>query len=278
MASYGLPEFGSPLDSLVFDTIAETEQSEHDAAEELALWSNAQFTFDVNPGKQAGPEDDKIENSNNDNNENSTIVKEECPSDVLDPITYEKLVEYLDYELPQQQQAHQQSEQQQQQRSSQYAPIAPITPQPHPQPIQPATLNGYVPIYPATTRTHPRRPTILPKPVALDSLPLAAAAASPIVQHQHEAVASQPKPARKKKRAVSDERTDDQVAAEEDKRRRNTAASARFRVKKKLREQAMEKNVQDMKSKSDRLQNRVNELELEVKWLRNLLIEKRENA
>ena len=38
MSSYGLSDFGSPLDSLVFDTIVDTEQTERDAAEELALW------------------------------------------------------------------------------------------------------------------------------------------------------------------------------------------------------------------------------------------------
>ncbi|KAI9319242.1 hypothetical protein BX666DRAFT_1817447, partial [Dichotomocladium elegans] len=66
----------------------------------------------------------------------------------------------------------------------------------------------------------------------------------------------------------------EQIAAEEDKRRRNTAASARFRIKKKMREQAMEQTVQEMKSKADYLQERVFELEQEVKWLRSLLLEK----
>ncbi|KAI9259606.1 hypothetical protein BDA99DRAFT_552047 [Phascolomyces articulosus] len=271
MSSYGLSEFGSPLDSLVFDTIVDTEQSERDAAEELALWSSAQFTFDVNPGKQVGPEEDK--------SENDSTVKQECPSDMLDPITYEKLVEYLDYELPQQQQQQQVEPQQQQelqpqaqQPQQQYTPIAPIAPAPSAATTpMPSPMNGYVPVYPATTVRTPRQPTLLPKPVALDSLPLASAI-QPVPSPQ-------PKPVRKSKKrpAVNEEKTEDQIAADEDKRRRNTAASARFRIKKKMREQAMEQNVQEMKAKSERLQNRVNELELEVKWLRNLLIEKRES-
>lgn len=62
--------------------------------------------------------------------------------------------------------------------------------------------------------------------------------------------------------------------AEEDKRKRNTAASARFRIKKKQREQTMEKTVKEMTEKSNGLENRVKELELEIKWLRGLLIEK----
>lgn len=66
----------------------------------------------------------------------------------------------------------------------------------------------------------------------------------------------------------------EKAPAEEDKRKRNTAASARFRIKKKMREQSMEKTVREMTEKSSGLQDRVRELELEVKWLRGLLIEK----
>ncbi|CAB4493868.1 hypothetical protein RhiirA5_348682 [Rhizophagus irregularis] len=62
--------------------------------------------------------------------------------------------------------------------------------------------------------------------------------------------------------------------AEEDKRRRNTAASARFRIKKKMREQALEQNAREMSEKAEVLENRVKELEREIKWLKNLLIEK----
>lgn len=57
-------------------------------------------------------------------------------------------------------------------------------------------------------------------------------------------------------------------------RRRNTAASARFRIKKKQKEQAMAQTVQEMTDKSDKLQQRVHELENEIKWLRELLLEK----
>lgn len=64
------------------------------------------------------------------------------------------------------------------------------------------------------------------------------------------------------------------MAAEEDKRRRNTAASARFRVKKKQREQALEKAAKDMTDKMQALEGRVHQLETENKWLRGLLTEK----
>ena len=65
-------------------------------------------------------------------------------------------------------------------------------------------------------------------------------------------------------------------AAEEDKRRRNTAASARFRVKKKQREQALEKSAKEMTDKVTSLESKVSQLETENKWLKNLLVEKNE--
>ncbi|CAI2165982.1 14604_t:CDS:2 [Funneliformis geosporum] len=55
------------------------------------------------------------------------------------------------------------------------------------------------------------------------------------------------------------------LAAEEDKRRRNTAASARFRVKKKMREQALERTAREMTAKAETLEGRVRELEMEIK-------------
>lgn len=67
---------------------------------------------------------------------------------------------------------------------------------------------------------------------------------------------------------------DSRNAAEEDKRRRNTAASARFRVKKKQREQALEKTAKDMSDKVQLLEARVNQLEMENKWLKGLITEK----
>lgn len=65
-----------------------------------------------------------------------------------------------------------------------------------------------------------------------------------------------------------------QIGADEDKRRRNTAASARFRVKKKLREQTLEKSVKETTDKNTALEARVTALELENQWLKNLITEK----
>ncbi len=66
-------------------------------------------------------------------------------------------------------------------------------------------------------------------------------------------------------------------AAEEDKRKRNTAASARFRIKKKQREQALEKSAKDMTDKVTMLESRISALETENKWLKSLVTEKHGN-
>lgn len=63
-------------------------------------------------------------------------------------------------------------------------------------------------------------------------------------------------------------------AAEDDKRRRNTAASARFRIKKKMREQEMEKQAKDLQDKVSSLEAKILSLEMENKWLKNLVVEK----
>jgi hypothetical protein len=64
------------------------------------------------------------------------------------------------------------------------------------------------------------------------------------------------------------------LAAEEDKRRRNTAASARFRIKKKQREQALERTAKEMSEKVTVLEGRIQQLETENKWLKNMILEK----
>ncbi|KAF7729336.1 hypothetical protein EC973_004592 [Apophysomyces ossiformis] len=81
-------------------------------------------------------------------------------------------------------------------------------------------------------------------------------------------------PAARKRKASNDHEPSEKAAAEEDKRRRNTAASARFRMKKKLREQALEQTAKEMTEKAEALEQRVKELEMEAKWLRALVVEK----
>jgi hypothetical protein len=58
------------------------------------------------------------------------------------------------------------------------------------------------------------------------------------------------------------------------KRLRNTAASARFRTKKRLREQRLERSARERKEKLAALETRMRQLEAENKWLKSLAIEK----
>ncbi|KAI9256614.1 hypothetical protein BDA99DRAFT_143207 [Phascolomyces articulosus] len=67
-----------------------------------------------------------------------------------------------------------------------------------------------------------------------------------------------------------------QKLSKDDKRKRNTAASARFRVKKKLREQALQRTAYEMTEKSKRLEAHIQDLEREIKWLKALVVEKSE--
>ncbi|EPX70808.1 transcription factor Zip1 [Schizosaccharomyces octosporus yFS286] len=60
-------------------------------------------------------------------------------------------------------------------------------------------------------------------------------------------------------------------AAEEDKRRRNTAASARFRIKKKQKEQQLERTANELSEKVISLESRIGELEMENNWLKGLI-------
>ncbi|KAI8994492.1 hypothetical protein BDB01DRAFT_193957 [Pilobolus umbonatus] len=62
----------------------------------------------------------------------------------------------------------------------------------------------------------------------------------------------------------------------DDKRKRNTAASARFRKKKKMKEQELQSTATEMTDKAQRMQEKVHELETEIKWLKALVVEKNE--
>ncbi|GAA6055455.1 hypothetical protein JCM3770_002835 [Rhodotorula araucariae] len=68
------------------------------------------------------------------------------------------------------------------------------------------------------------------------------------------------------------------LAIEEDKRRRNTAASARFRVKKKQREQALEQTAKELKERVAILEKEVDTLRTENGWLRSLVVDKSVNT
>lgn len=59
-----------------------------------------------------------------------------------------------------------------------------------------------------------------------------------------------------------------------DKRKRNTAASARFRIKKKLKEKEMETKIDQLDEMIKNFELKINELEMENRLLKNLIIEK----
>ncbi|KAJ1340275.1 hypothetical protein BSLG_005101 [Batrachochytrium salamandrivorans] len=66
------------------------------------------------------------------------------------------------------------------------------------------------------------------------------------------------------------------IAESEDlnKRRRNTAASARFRAKKKAREQAVENTAKSMTDRVQHLEDRLRAQDMEIRWLRHLVTDR----
>ncbi|KAI8385712.1 hypothetical protein BD560DRAFT_443735 [Blakeslea trispora] len=262
----------SSLDSLAFDTPSEIIQSEREAAEELDLWSNAQFTFDMKPGVGIYDEEKKSPAS-------TPANQFETVSGGLDPVTYDTLANYLDYELPRQQAKIEQERR----RSSVSSPSTPTIKKQRviqPRPLAPALPTRTTPILaPAPVVTTPvaTRQVLMPKPPAVPANILSSFLATAVQQPIQPKSSPVPALAAGVKRPIEDlekSTTEEGVTPDEDKRRRNTAASARFRIKKKMREQAMEQSVREMTMKSDKLQERVNNLEAEIKFLRNLLLDK----
>lgn len=256
----------SSLNLLGSDSPAEiTEES---LAEELSLWANAQFTFDTEPGsallddsKPAAASNDQraydlfaslnqirmgdmvLPSSGSGTDQN---ISGQAPASVLQgQQAQQQATPFIlpDYLIQQQQQ------QQQQQRSSQKQNELRLLPR-----IAPAPSGAKVdPL--TTTPSWAMQPTTS---VSTTTTSLTTSRK------------------RKQPSSSSDSSMDaaERAAAEEDKRRRNTAASARFRMKKKLREQALEQTAKEMTSKAEALEKRVQELEMEAKWLRALVIEK----
>ncbi|GAB5588627.1 hypothetical protein Unana1_03527 [Umbelopsis nana] len=264
--SYDQYSYISSLNTLSSDNSPELSgPTEQELADELALWSNAQFTFDIEPG--VGIYEDKPLEYEPSLDSAKALTDLPQPKDDLNPVTYEGLANYLDYELPQQ-------------RSLTHPPIQPAI-QPQQQLLQPRHTANPKPAMPVLA------PRIAPAPPADGSAPFNAAnfAANfgvPMIYPKPSAASEEKATAGVKRKAIesakqdisTDPNLDSKTAGEEDKRRRNTAASARFRIKKKMREQALEQTAKEMTDKAERLEGRVKELELEIKWLRSILIEK----
>ncbi|KAI8098100.1 uncharacterized protein B0P05DRAFT_523445 [Gilbertella persicaria] len=183
--------------------------SEETLSEELALWANAQFTFDTKPG--------------------TAIHDDSYKENIFS--TFANLNDHLSNDKNQQ---------------------------------EDYMMNTYLNILPNTT--------INPSLPASSSLPrIAPAPAQPQPPQFFSTLPAAPAPNSKKRKAPLKE-TEETI--DEDKRRRNTAASARFRMKKKLKEQALERTAKEMTAKAEALEKRVLELEKEAQWLRALVIEK----
>ena len=141
----------------------------------------------------------------------------------------------------------------------------------------PQELNGLNASMPVHTLAVPSVP-VAANPVPAQNVPMAAAPSVPPTPGLDAVSPATPgAPAKRKSSAKATPTSAEEAArimAEEDKRRRNTAASARFRVKKKMREQALERSLKETNDKNDALEARVSQLELENHWLRGLIMEK----
>jgi len=145
------------------------------------------------------------------------------------------------------------------------------------------------PVLPGTTAAAPGTERTLSQPIASASIGgcaasnTAASPAAPAIPAPSSASPTAPRGAKRKASVSVSAASPDvyegmedasRLAADEDKRRRNTAASARFRVKKKQKEQQLEKTAKDMTERVHALEQRVQQLELENKWLKGLIVEK----
>ncbi|KAI9485889.1 MAG: hypothetical protein EXX96DRAFT_546915 [Benjaminiella poitrasii] len=225
----------SPLDLLVFDA---TEQNilNVENEETLNLWANAQFTYNMQSFNNSDQQ------SSSSSPEQSVITSIDSPSS----ITYECLANYLDYELPQKHVLNQPQQQ----------PKITTNKVQHPQLLLPK-------ISPSTTIEELTKVLMLPSPLSYFTVN------NTIIPISSSSSITMPN------KASSIKQSKERTMAEEDKRKRNTTASARFRIKKKQKEQMLEKRVREMTDKSTGLTTRVHELESEIKFLRGLLIEKK---
>lgn len=76
--------------------------------------------------------------------------------------------------------------------------------------------------------------------------------------------------------AVEKETVESSESSLEDKRKRNTAASARFRIKKKMKEQQMQQKSKELQEKVMVLEKKLKTLEMENKCLKNLIVKQNE--
>lgn len=146
--------------------------------------------------------------------------------------------------------------------------------EPHIHAAPPSILIQQAPAIPLATHSH-----TLPKVAPIAAAPISAPSPAPhspapvrSVKRKASAISTPSTPAESPEDYGLEEQS--RLAAEEDKRRRNTAASARFRIKKKQKEQQLEKTAREMTDRVQVLEQRIQTLEMENKWLKNLIVEK----
>jgi len=243
MAGYNgrrAPNFSQYLDDLnaipsAYDqALQQQQQNTFNVADELALFTNAEFFDFDNFGNLDLPSFDPVEKTTHGEIDQST---QNGDMKFLDFLNDGSLTNITDFQTD---------------LTSVNAPV----------PMQNAPFSA---VPSPTTAAAPAVPMHVPHNVA----PAPVQSVSPVTP-----AAAGPK--RKHTQKVPQVTTEEAAgnAAEEDKRRRNTAASARFRVKKKMREQALERTVKDTNEKNSALEARVSQLELENHWLRGLIMEK----
>ncbi|EFE45155.1 bZIP transcription factor, putative [Trichophyton verrucosum HKI 0517] len=267
------PNFSQYLNELntlpsPFEQTAQPEDLGFDVDAELALFTNAEF-LDFDPAGNVGGIDEQqpvssgtVSPANGRQDMNYVGILNDIPmmasgSCLLDmfPVNADFNLSNFPYFQPQQ-------------------PTAPVqsTTYPSAQPLPANTsLPQSTPIYQPQQQQQQQQPQQqhqhLPSQPQLQTPPQPA-----VTQSQPATVSS------KRKSDATTTSEADRLAQEEDKRRRNTAASARFRIKKKEREKNLEKTVKDVTSKNSALESRVSQLEMENRWLRNLIVEKNGSA
>ncbi|KAF9934904.1 hypothetical protein FBU30_010171 [Linnemannia zychae] len=289
--------------------VSRSMSSPEDFAADLSLWTNAEFTFDTTPGLGIFESDSGFSDLLSTNTVappapiTASIDQDSLTNFDIMNITPERPLSLL--ERTRQRNPLDQSTAlapvapalsilQASQYSSSNAtsfPIAPTTPaaakllrQPLPQYQPPGLISKPPSPVPSVSAVPSQSPSLSSSITSTPVIVNATVTSDTTVEPSPSSVLGEKRKGSTEDATGSDEETepttkdDDEyhtkLAAEEDKRRRNTAASARFRQKKKLREQALEQTAREQTLRAEQLKNRVRELEMEVRWLRGLIVDK----
>lgn len=249
----------SPISALNLINQPSPDISPEDLAAELDLWTNAHFSFDKPPGFALGEEKDDMASDSLPHkltSDKRLQVTQPSSQPDLNSISFlQSLTMPFSFDMstvP----------------VTSVATSAPAMANVAPSDVTPATKKRRKSIKDSSSKTS--SPSIASPKQREEEDNIAALSNLPSIAE----VAAQVKEA-------NPELPDDEIerlAIEEDKRRRNTAASARFRIKKKQREQALEKAAKENAQRVDQLVERVKELEKENKWLRGLIVDKSDQA